>query len=720
MSQDAGGYVVIETILSSTALTLLILLLPALAHTDEASEAADKSDILVLGTSVDETNTPTQTGSRLGLTILETPATVETLSGDLIRARGDLSIVDAVTRGTGISSVANPGNGGTGLAARGFSGPGSVMQLYDGVRLYPGAGTVTFPTDPWTVERIEVLRGPASVLYGQGAIGGAVNVVSKKPNNGRTEFEAEAGYGSQDSWRIAAGVGGPAGELIAYRFDISRTQSDGWMDRGDSKGLAISGSVQLRPSDTLTVTLSDDYSDQEPMLYFGTPLIDGRLDDRNKRRNYNVTDALMRFKDNRTTIRVAWTPSDSISFRNTAYRLTTHRKWRNLESYIWDDATGKIDLFDFFGINHDQTQVGNQADLTIRSAWGGLKNELLVGFDVNDIKFRHSNDFDSDPPPPGFADPVDPFVFDPGLYYNTFGVRPQYRTRTHQYSLFLEDRLTISERLSVSAGINFDHANVKRYVMGYGAGGAATETLRLDKRLHNVTWRVGAVYQPTPVLSIYGQYATAVDPLGSLITFSIGQAAFKNTTGDQIEAGIKASFLGGRGLATFAAYRIVKKNLLATVPGSLPPKQDQVGQRSAKGLEASLTLDLPGGFGIDANGTILDSRFDEFNGFNGKTPPNVPEVTANLSLLYAVTSQIRTRFGLRYIGRTFSDNANQYRVPAHAVADGGISFAVTKNVAANLRVYNLFDKDYATTTYNDEQWLLGRPRSVDVSISARF
>ena len=712
----------IKTILSSSA--LVALLLPTLAHAEDASETTDKSDILVLGARTDDADAPTQTGSRLGLTILDTPASVETLSGEVIRARGDLSIVDAVTRATGISSVANPGNGGTGLAARGFSGPGSVMQLYDGVRLYPGAGTVTFPTDPWTVERIEVLRGPASVLYGQGAIGGAVNVISKKPNTGRTEFEAEAGYGSQDSWRIAAGVGGPVNELIAYRFDISRTQSDGWVDRGNSKGLAISGSVQLRPSDTLTITLSGDYSDQEPMLYFGTPLIDGRIDDRNKRRNYNVTDALMRFKDNRTTFKIEWAPSANINVRNTAYRLTTDRKWRNLESYFWNGATGKIDRFDFFGIDHRQTQVGNQGDVTIRSEWGGLKNELLVGFDVNAISFRHANDFDSDPAPAGFADPVDPFVFDPGLYYNTFGVRPQHRSRTRQYSFFAEDRLTLSDQLSVSVGINYDHANIKRYVNSYDTAGVATETLRLDKTLHNVTWRVGAVYQPSPALSLYGQYATAVDPLGSLITFSIGQAAFKNTTGDQIEAGIKASFLGGRGLATFAAYRIVKKNLLATVPGSLPPRQDQVGQRSAKGLEASLTLDLPGGFGIDANGTILDARFDEFlsggTSYNGKTPPGVPEVTANLWLRYDVTSRFQTRLGLRYVGKTYSDNANQFRVPGYAVVDGGVSFAVTKNVAANLRVYNLFDKDYATTTYNDEQWLLGRPRSVDFSISARY
>lgn len=714
-----------KTIVASGAFAAILLPNPACAEVraETGADAADKPDILVLGSHIDDADTVTQTGSRLGLTILQTPASVDVLSGDVIRARGDLSIVDAVTRSTGISSVANPGNGGTGLAARGFSGQGSVMQLYDGVRLYPGAGTVTFPTDPWTVDRIEVLRGPASVLYGQGAIGGAVNVISKKPNRERTQVEGEAGYGSQDSWRVAAGVGGPVNDRIAYRLDVSRTQSDGWVDRGRSKGLAISGSVELRPTDTLTLTLSDDFSDQQPMRYFGTPLIDGKLDPRTRHRNYNVGDAQMRFKDNRTTIRAQWSPSDAVTVRSTAYRLTTDRQWRNLESYVANAVTGQIDRADFYGIDHDQTQVGMQTDATWKAEWGRVTNQLLVGFDVNRIRFRHANDFDSAAPPPGFAEPVDPYSFDPGLFYDTFGVRPQYRTRTRQYSLFAEDRLALGERFSVAAGVNFDRANVKRYVTSY-AGSAPSEVQSLDKTLHNVTWRVGAVYQPMPAISIYGQYATAVDPLGSLITVSVAQAAFKNTTGDQVEGGIKASFLGGKGLATFAAYRIVKKNLLATVPGSIPLRQDQVGQRSSKGVEASLALDLAGGFGIDANGTILDARFDEFlsggTSFNGKTPPNVPEATANLWLRYDVTARLQTRLGLRHVGRTYSDNANNFRVPAYAVIDGGIAFAVTPQVAANLRIYNLFDRHYATTTYNDEQWLLGRPRSIDASISARF
>lgn len=717
----------IKTLLSTSAVTAVLL--PALAHA-EATDAGDKADILVLGTRSDNVSEPTQTGSRLGLTILETPASVESVSGDVIRARGDLSIVDAVTRATGISSVANPGNGGTGLAARGFNGQGSVMILYDGVRLYPGAGTVTFPTDPWTVDRIEVLRGPASMLYGQGAIGGAVNVISRKPSTDRTHFDAEAGYGSQDSWRLGLGVGGPVNDILSYRIDASRTQSDGWVDRGGSKGFAVSGSVRLAPTDNFSLTLSDDYSDQKPSRYFGTPLIDGRLDDRNKRLNYNVSDAVIHYKDNRTTLKAEWGLAEGITLTSTAYRLTTDRRWRNLESYCWVAANGfcpnqynsdpfpagEIYRTDYLGIDHKQTQMGDQTSLVISRPIAGLKNDVVVGFDINHITFKHFNNFAV-----FNENSVDPFTFAPGLFDNSVPVAAAYHTRTWQYSFFGEDRLALTDQLSVLAGINFEHANVKRYTISSGG----TETQVLDKSLRNTTWRLGAVYQPTSAISLYAQYATAVDPLGSLVTFSPSQSQFKNTTGDQVEAGVKAGFLDWRGTFTLAAYRIVKKNLLVRDPNNLTSTTPlQVGQRSAKGIEASLTLDLPQGFGIEANGTVLDAKFDEFNvggvSYNGNTPPNVPEATANLWLRYDVTSRFQTRVGLRYVGRTFSDNANQFRVPGYAVVDGGISFAVTKNVAANLRVYNLFDTDFATTTYNDEQLLLGRPRSIDFSVSTRF
>jgi iron complex outermembrane receptor protein len=181
-------------------------LLPFLAAPLHAGvgAAAASDTILVLGEKKrGALTTPDSTGSRLGLTPLETPASIAVLDGDTIRARGDLSIVEAESRAPGITSIADPGNGGTALAARGFNGQGSILQLIDGVRLFPAAGTITFPTDPWMVGRIDVLSGPASVLYGQGALGGAVNVLMRRPDLHRTAGEAEIGYGSQNTFHYA-------------------------------------------------------------------------------------------------------------------------------------------------------------------------------------------------------------------------------------------------------------------------------------------------------------------------------------------------------------------------------------------------------------------------------------------------------------------------------------------------------------------------------------
>lgn len=698
------------------------------ARADEAADSRD-TDILVVGRTQAALTVPTSTGSRLGLTPLETPATVSIVDGEELRARGDLTIVDAVTRAPGISTSANPGNGGTALVARGFSGQGSVLQLYDGIRLFPVAGTITFPADPFNVDRIEVLNGPSSVLYGQGALGGAVNVITKKPNTERTEVDSEASYGAQESWHVAAGAGGPIGDTLSYRADGSYRRSEGYVDRGQSSSYALSAALRFAPSETFSLTLRDDYANQRPTEYFGTPLINGRLDTSIRRRNYNVADANLHYRDNRLVLTGQWTPSAAISISNTAYWLISKRLFKNLESYCWIDADGDcpngynstsgapgtIYRTDNLGIFHDQTQIGDQGSVKWSSALAGLGNDMVIGFDVNRVKLTYSNNFSSDLQ----EDFVDPQAFDPGQLLDTQGIAPRFRTRTTEYSFFIEDRLRFSEKLSIVAGLRDEHDRV--YRQNINPAGVIGPRL-FTKTLHNTTWRVGAVYQPTATVSLYGQYSTGTDPLGTLTTYSGSQTQFSNATGNQVEIGAKASILGGRGTASIAAYRIVKHGLLSQRTATSPI--EQVGQRSSKGIEAAISLDLPFGIGIDANGTILDARFDDFVSgssiYTGKTPPGVPEESANLWLRWDTVRNVQVRAGLRYVGPAYSDNANAFRVPGYAVIDAALSHALTTNVAMDLRIYNLFDKDYATTTYNDEQWILGRPRSVVLTVRAHI
>ena len=698
------------------------------------AQSADRtvSEVEVIGTAAGPVALTelASTGSRLGITLLQTPATVSVVTGAEILARGDISVVDAVTRAPGVTSVANPGNGGTALQARGFAGQGSVLQLVDGIRLFPVAGTITFPADIWNIDRIEVLSGPSSVLYGQGALGGAVNIITKQPNTQRNEFSALASYGSQNSWQLAGGAGGPISQQLSYRLDGSYRRSDGWVDRGDSKSLALSGAIRFAPTDKLSLTLRNDYGNLRPMEYFGTPLINGKLDTSIREKNFNVADSSLHYRDNRTTLTLDWAINDNISITNTAYRLTSKRLFKDLESYCWVAANGEcpngynggggtpglIYRTDNLGIVHDQTQLGNVGSIKFTNDFGGgMKNTLVAGFDVNSIRLTYSNDFGSDLQ----EDYVNPRNFNPGLFYDTQGIAPRYRTRTSERAFFLEDRLAINEQLSVVAGVRTERDKVYRQnISTTGVIGPRTFT----KTLNDTTWRVGAVYQPTPTISFYGQYSTGVDPLGTLTTYSGAQTQYQNATGNQIEAGIKATFMEGRGQATLAAYRIRKNNLLSQ--RTLTSPIEQVGQRSSKGIEANVSLELAGGFGIDANGAVLDAKFDDFlsgsTNYAGKTPPNIPETTANVWLRWKSGDKFQVRAGLRYVGKTYSDNANDFRIPAYTVVDGTASYAINSNLAVDVRVYNLFNKDYASTTYNDEQWILGRPRSVEVALRAKF
>lgn len=717
---------------STTALTFALFSPCAVTAQDDES---DDSQIIVTGEREQVLTQESATGSRLGMSILETPATVSVVDGDDIRARGDQAIVDAVSRASGVTNAGNPGNAGLTFAVRGFSGQGSVLQLYDGVRLFPNNGSISFPSDPWNVERIEVLSGPSSVLFGQGALGGVVNVIPKGPNSEEFEFDAEAGYGSQNTWHLAGGVGGPLSDMFAFRADVSYRESDGFVDRGESQNLAISGALEFTPSEDLTLTLRNDFGNNKPTKYFGTPLVDGELDTSIREENYNVGDATMRYRDNRTALTLDWQVSDNISVANTAYYLTTNRKWRNLETYCWIAADGacpdgggtgtpgNIYRADNYGIIHDVDQYGSQGHVTLASELGGAAgNDLLIGYDVNYFELNYSHQFASEYQ----EDEVAITGFDPGLFLDTVGLIPRYHTDTRTWAIYAEDRLAINDQLSLVAGIRHEENKVGRWNWVYENGVITGDTPALNggteayKKLSSTTWRVGTVYQPTPNLSLYAQYATAVDPLGTLTTFSGSANSFELTYADghQFEAGMKGLFLDGKGSFTLSAYRLVKQNLFTqTTPGGAI---DQVGQRSSQGIEASVDVELPAGFGFSANGTVLDANFDDFDGFVGNTPAGVPESSANVELRWAGSSPLSARVNLRYVGRRFTDNANDFRVPSYTVVDLGASYTLTPNVTLSASLQNLFDEDYAFSTYGNEQWILGRPRSVDVALRASF
>lgn len=659
--------------------------------------------------------TPNRSGSRLDLSPLQTPASIEVISGQKIRERGQQTVQEAITQNAaGITTIGSPGNGFGAYTSRGFAGVNSVMQLYDGTRLFVGVNTTTYPFDTWNVDRIEVLRGPASVLYGDGAIGGVINVVPKKPVAVPVNA-ARVALGSDGVKRLAVDSGGPVGENLFYRLNVSGNQVDGWLNQnGNFANLAVSGSLLYQATPDLAVTLSHDYGYQEPLRYFGTPLIGGRIDPRLRFQNYNIDGSRIAFEDNWTQLKVEWSPSDDIVIRNTAYRLLSDRHWRNLESYAFVPSTGLIRRTSPIEIFHHQEQIGNRFDATVKGTLFGLRNEFVAGFEVNHIDFGLRNNS-----PYRGENSVDPFFFNPGFFSSPDSVRPLYRSSTDQYSLFAEDRLILSDQLSLIAGLRYDAPTVRREDLVAPSQG-------FTKAFNALSYRFGAVFNPTPDSSLYASYATAVDPVTSLITIPITQKDFKLSAGEQVEIGYKQVFWDGRGEFTLAGYGINKRDLL-TVDPLRPQVPVQVGRQSSHGVEAFLSLGLWENWRVEGNLALLHAQYDDFQqavggvavNFAGNQPVNVPERIANLWLSWAFAPRWEARAGVQFVGETFSDFANTVRRPSYEVVNGSLDYRVSDTSRFSVRVYNLLDTIYPVTG-SANTWLLGRPRSVEVAYNLTF
>nr|WP_230961568.1 TonB-dependent receptor [Burkholderia stagnalis] len=657
---------------------------------------------------------PLETGSRLGLASLDTPASVETVTADAIEARGDRTVLDAVTRATGFTNAAAPGNGGTALSVRGFGGQESVMTLLDGVRLLPAAGTITFPFDTWSVDRIEVLRGPASVLYGEGAIGGVVNVVPKRPQRTR-ETTLQAGIGADGAKRVAFDTTGALGPRLSYRFYVSDARANGLAERADTHTTAFGGALKFDVSPRLTLTLDYDYGRQMPATYFGVPAPNGVLDSTLRKVNYNVGDATITYYDQWTRLSATYRPAAGVTIDNQFYYLTSNRHWRNAEAYALDAATGRVTRGDYLELQHHQRQVGDRLSARVDGQLFGRANRFVVGTEFNQITFEGINNS-----PYGGESTVNAHGFDPGAFTSPDPTVPQFRTRTRQAAVFAENRLEVLPRLAWVSGLRYDHIAYHREQAATGAG--------FDKHFAHLGWRTGFVYEIAPTLTAYAQYTTGAEGLGSLVTLSASQANFRLATGEQWEAGVKQTLFDGRAYWTFAVYDITKRNLLSTDPFN-PALRQQVGRQSSRGVELTGGARLPRGMTVDANVALLRARYDAFDqtvgcvahSRAGNVPSNVPQQTANLWLGWAFAERWQANAGVRYVGPTYGDDANRVSIPSYTVFDASLRWQATSRTDFALYLRNLANRTYAVTTSNGgEQWLLGPSRAAELVATMRF
>ena len=692
------------------------------AQTTRAEEAKELPTIAVSSErdrSAIPLDLPASTGSRLGTTLREIPASVDVISQETLQARGDRTLVDAVGRVTGMSG-GRVGGSHVGLAARGFIENG-VTWLYNGVRVPGSSNFSSRVLDTANYDRIEVLRGPASVLNGEGGTGATINLISRAPSFSAQPFELDYAFSSYNAHRLHAGTGGVIkDDAVAYRADIS-TNHYGSNVHGERTGLdRFTGSLLFKLSSTLKLTLElDRLHDDVKDLYYGTPLVDGRLSKSLRRVNYNnLTDN--KYKSDTTWLRanLEWQVTPDVDVRNQAYYYDAFRDWRDVDDFTYiAGATPTVRRNTWADLDHDHQLVGNRLDALFKSKLGGMDNRLVLGTDINRTDFKtRRNGF-----PAGNEAPVD--AYNPpsvSLSSGTSVFKSLARdVSIEQWSIFAEDQLSLTPTLKLVGGAR--HDNFRTDWIYYDQAGAPRES-----KAHRFnSWRAGVVHDLTPDTTLYASYATAVEPGGSLVILNRNQSQLDLTTARQFEIGIKQGFWRGKGEWTAAAYDIEKRNVFVPDPAR-PTNRLAVGQQSSRGLELTLGLRPTRQWQVDGNIAYVHARYDDYSAgnppvsFSGNQPRLVPRWLANLGVQYTPVAALTLGAWARHVDKAYINDANTLQLPSYTTLDLSADYRYSRTTDVGFRIRNLTDALYAESAYGNTQALIANPRTYELSLRMRF
>jgi iron complex outermembrane receptor protein len=726
---------------------LVIALLSAGAATHARADAPDSTNTLetitVTAAKIRSLEQFTPTGSRLGLSAQELPATLDVIDNDEMLGRGFVNVQEAADSQAGVTSGGSPGDQSQ-FSMRGFTG-NQITTLRNGLYIGPSNMT-TRDQNTFNVASVEILKGPASVLYGQGAIAGALNVVDKAPSFGDPQFEALASGGSFGSANVGFGGTTHFNNTVAIRADVSRTSTDGYVERDPSSTTEATVTALWKATATLDVQLTIDWLEDHPSDYYGTPLVptsfatqpltgvisssDGlALDQRMRFVNYNVGNASIESHQTWPQLLVKWTPSDHLTLQNFTYYFHAHRSWFDAETYQFTtvDLNGnplpspQINR-DRFYVLHQQDLIGDEGSATYKSVLFGLPNTLVGGFDYSHLNFNRIRGFPNN-------DLVDPFNPSPGLFGPLLqpGELVPRASPTHwnDYAAFFEDVIDLAAPVKLVTGGRYDRLELDR--QNYNTQGVEL-TNGFTETYSSTNWRVGLVYNVNDYVTPYLSWTTGKDPPGTNNIFLVNapEGKFALSNSHQVEAGIKARTPGGSADVTAAVYDIKKSNMLVQTGQETLANASQ----TSKGVELTSSFKLTRTWTVSANAAYTDSVYTSFTdpstgaSYTDVQPANIPRWTANLwtSLRNVASLPLEIGGGVRYIGNRPGNTANTLILEHYALFNAYASYEFKPGMLVTVRGNNLFNKTYAqwADIYYPSELMLGQPRYWELGAYVKF
>ncbi|KYO56001.1 TonB-dependent siderophore receptor [Tistrella mobilis] len=660
--------------------------------------------------------TRTATATKTDTPLLETPQSVSVVTRDQMSARAVTTEGEALAYTAGVRVGGRAGGimpGGDNIQVRGFGGDGtygaSSNEYLDGIKV-GGANFAIGGFEPYMFERIEVLKGPASVLYGQNTPGGIVNRVSKTPSD-QAMNEVMLRGGSFGRHEAGADIGGRLVEdgRLAFRVAGLMMESDNQVDGIDQERTAIAPSLTWRAGDDTTLTLLGSWQRDDVDGGFSNMLpIVGTLKDapygKLPRSFYAGDTDYGHWDRDLYTLGYQFEHrfDDAVTFRQNARYIANRLDFATV--YIKELKSDGVTLDrNAFAAREssDVYVVDNQVQ--IDGTTGPLDHTLLAGVEYR----RHDSDTIR-----RFARGVTPitlpsggnvvFASEPAIYENA-------EIHRDQWGLYLQDQIRLGGWI-VNLGGRYDRADMR-----------LKNRLKPDEKSRDdeaFTGRVGLGYAFDFGLTPYVSYSESFEPQ----TITVNSTdTFEPTRGTQYEAGLKYQPPGWNAMFTASVFQITQTN----VPKSLGTGQGyrQIGEVTNKGLELEATASLASGWDVQAGFTWLDSEVTKSTEEDlHHRPTMVPEVTAALWTRYTFQAGFAEGLGLgagvRYVGSTYGNDTNTLKVPSYTLYDAAVSYDLGRaspaltGVELAVNASNLFDETYVSGCEVDRQCYWGQGRTV--------
>lgn len=635
-------------------------------------------------------------GTKTDTPLIETPRSISVVTRQEMDDRAVQNVVDAVSYTAGVVTGAygyDPRF--DDIYIRGFS----VTSRGDFLNgLSQGSGNFAYwRTETYGLERIDVIKGPASVLYGQTVPGGLINRISKMPVD--TPFaEVEGQIGAPGWYQAGFDVGGKVTQdgNVLYRLTGVARAADGPIDYTTNNELFLAPAITFKDDNTRLTVLANILDIRLPssIYYYQTPTVLTKIPIGT---TYNAL--------KQTQEQIGYILDHDF---NDIWSAHQNVRYGHIENHsFWAFPTGVKNgpLVDISASNYreifDTFQADNQ--VTAKFTTGGFNHKVIGGVDflLAETTYWYDTGYNTVP-----INLLNPNV--PNLAVMPANTVPA-GGGLSQVGLYAQDQIAFGEGWHLTIGGRQDFASTDQNYAGL------TTATRDDSAF---TWQAGLLYEFANGVSPYVSYATSFLP--SLNVDANGQL-LQPSTGEQYEVGIKFQPKGGRSFFTLAAYQITQNNYAVPDPNTFV--YSAVGDVRVRGFEAEALVEMAEGLDLTAaytftQGTIIDSADVATI---GKTPINMPANVASLWLKYTFQDGPWKGFGLgagiRYVGGFWSSNDNVYQNPAQFPVDAALYYT-KDNWSLQLNAKNVFGQEQALL--NEGYWYWQQGRTVLATAKVRW